>query len=230
MSLTILCVTRAEPYAEPFLSDLRAAATRLHAEFVVGADGQDAVEKLKGADAHVVPLRSKGYIESVLDEAIAACTGEYILRLDDDERISSCMLYWLEKLQYQEAPHWKFPRVHLWGDRARFIVNPPLWPDHQTRLSLKQYSGGRRMVHAGSPHGGGALAPVVIEHHKFLVKSYDERAAIAARYDKVQMGFGTGGMTPFNLPEVTWGPSQMQLEPVSRADYLAAEDAARVPA
>jgi hypothetical protein len=203
MSLTVLCVTRAEAYAWPFLRDLEDLAAGLDAQLVIGADGPEAKAVLcEGPVAgRIVPLQSQGYIESVLDEAIAACDGDYVLRLDDDERCSPALVQWLQNESYLEADHWKFPRAHFWGDDQSVIVTLHLWPDVQTRLSVKAKAGGQRFIHAGSPFGGGAEAPVYMEHHKFLVKSYDERRAIAERYDAVRLGYGTGGMLPFSLPE-----------------------------
>jgi hypothetical protein len=144
---------------------------------------------------------SKGYIESVLDEALEYTAGRYVLRLDDDERCSPAMVQWLREEQFLASDHWKFPRAHILSD-GRVSLHPQLWPDHQTRLSVRAKSGGRRWIHAGSPFGGGDEAPVVIEHHKFAVKSLQERMAIADRYDSIQPGSGNGGMQAFNVPEL----------------------------
>jgi hypothetical protein len=114
------------------------------------------------------------------------------------------MLTWLFHGHYWHADHWKFPRVHFWGDDQTVLMTPHLWPDHQTRLSTKSKSYGRRSVHAGSPFGGGEAADVCIEHHKFLIKSREERLGIAQVYDGVHPGFGTGGMKPFSLPEESY--------------------------
>lgn len=203
--LSLLCVTRAERYARPFLADLAVVGARLGAEVVCAADGAEAVERLQrlGLPVRVVPVISKGYLESVLDEAVAACTGDYVLRVDDDERLGPGMVTWLAAGGYAAHDHWKFPRMHLWGDTMTWIVTPHLWPDWQTRLSVKAKSGGRPAVHQGSPFGGGEEAPddVYLEHHKFLVKPAEVRRRIAQGYDRFSPGFGTGDMKPFSLPE-----------------------------
>jgi hypothetical protein len=204
MSLSILCVTRMEPHAWPFLWSMSFLADVLHAELVVGTDGAEAERRIPNhrwlAKPVVVSLRSKGYVESVLDTAVAACSGDYVLRLDDDERCSVAMVRWLVAKKYEAEPHWKFARAHLWRNDGVFILQPPLWPDHQTRLSVRDMAGGRTTIHAGSPHGGGALAPVVLEHHKFLVKQIKERREIVARYDALQPGAGTA-FAAFSVPE-----------------------------
>jgi len=180
-------------------------SSQLNAQFVVAADGDPARDTLKQVTWHRVPMvaavQSKGYLESVLDQALQFCDGQYILRLDDDERASQAMISWLQGEEYKHNPHWKFPRAHLWGDTRRVLLTPQLWPDHQTRMSIRSMAGGRNWIHCGSPHGGGAATECVIEHHKFLVKNADERWAIAHRYDGIAQGTGTGGMMAFNVPE-----------------------------
>jgi len=225
--LSILCVTKGESYARPFIQDMLRLAYSIGAEVVLAADGPTAMCNLRAwnTSARLVRVDSKGYIESVLDEAVDACRGVYILRLDDDERCSPAMEKWLDEVQYTQDVHWKFPRAHFWKDLRTCIINPPLWPDHQTRLSVKEMSGGRRTVHAGSPFGGGRLAPVVLEHHKFLIKSYEERLAIAKVYDSVHPGYGTGGMRPFSLPEDVYRQEELHLVTPHHCDFLARTDA-----
>lgn len=234
--LSVLCVTKAEPHAFDFLYSLTQVAAMVRGQLVIGADGDEAhrslVEAFTGdvglalsevGDVDVVPVRSSGYIESVHDQVLEHCCGDYVLRIDDDERCSPGMVEWLARGEYRQAPHWKFSRAHLWGDKDTVITNAPLWPDHQTRLSVKAQAGGRTGIHCGSPHGGGRLAPVYLEHHKFLVKSYAERQAIAARYDRVAAGAGTGVFLPFNLPEEAFVCPQ--LGPLAHFDAIAKEDA-----
>lgn len=216
--VTITCITKAEPFAERFLREMVDLARLVRGNTVLVADGHAAQTQIRKWGLPLAGVvQSKGYIESVLDQAISLCREGYILRLDDDEACSSSMCAWLESREFLASGHWKFPRLHLWRNDQTAIINAPLWPDHQTRLSLKAYSGGRTTVHAGSPHGGGTPAPVAIEHHKFLVKSPEERLEIAKRYDMFREGYGTGGMLPFQLPERVWQDHEMELSP---ADIL----------
>lgn len=185
--LTILCVTAGEPYAHRFIDWMRRDADVLDAEFVLIEDGRD--------------VQSDGTIESVLDEAISRCPDGYILRLDDDERMTYDMVAWLAGGAYQAADHWAFPRANLWPTEHTYVANRPLWPDLQTRLSVKALAGGRRAVHAGSPYGTGRVAPCVIEHHKFLVRTREERERLVERYEAVQPGAGRDYVM-FSLPEL----------------------------
>jgi hypothetical protein len=207
--LTILCVTKAEDYTIPFLEHFMDTAEALDCEYVFAIDDPDASRvknALRALDGMWIPVNSKGFIESVLDEAVSSCKTPYIFRIDDDEKFSPSLIEWLKAGSYRSADHWKFPRVHLWGDTEHFINAAPLYPDHQTRLSTKEKSGGRHTVHAGSPFGGGNVCPYPIEHHKFVVKSRVERLAIAERYEGIQQGSGFSWMTPFNDPESFFSP------------------------
>ncbi len=186
MNLTIVCISEGRSYAVPFIEEMRNAANILDAEFVYLRDGED--------------LHSGGYLESVLDEAVSRCPEGYILRLDDAERLPPETVEWLLSGAYQAQEHWAFPRRNLYGDPQHYIANPPLWPDLQTRLSVKETAGSRPEIHSGSPYGTGTVAPVPIDHHKFLVRSREEREALIQRYDNIAHGAGTG-YSMFSVPE-----------------------------
>lgn len=180
--LSLLVVTEHGPHAAPFLDRLAGIAAELGAEFVEH-DG-----------------RGARCLEDVLDDAIAACSDGWILRLDDDELPSPEMLDWLRAGRFIAGRHWAFPRMHLWPDEHSFITTAPLWPDVQTRLSMKELAGGRSVIHQGSPFGTGKVAPVAIEHHKFIVRPLEERRALVDRYDAIDAGAGSR-FAAFSLPE-----------------------------
>lgn len=84
-----------------------------------------------------------------------------------------------------------FPRCNvIEGDK--FILNKPLFPDLQTRLTKAEKAGGRKEIHAGSPFGTGTVIPCAIMHDKFIVRSYEERKSIAENYESVKTGCGLG--------------------------------------
>lgn len=207
LNLSIICVTKAEDCVLDLLHKLEMDAIYLSAEFVLVADGEESHRKLthsgfdrltKGVNTPVV--HSKGYIESVLDEALKYTTRDYILRIDDDESISKPMLKWLASGVWASHDNWTFPRAHLWGDETHYIADSPLWPDYQTRLSTKAKSGQRLAIHAPSPHGAGEIAPCHILHHKFLVRSYEDRVRILDGYESMQEGAGKDFIS-FSVPE-----------------------------
>lgn len=214
--LSILCVTRAEPHAARFLGSMLELAKHCDAELVVAADGLEAFERVLDLprladEADVVMVTSRGFIESVLDYAIESTHGDWILRLDDDERVNGPMGAWLQERAYLHEPHWSFRRLNLWGDEKHALDTSLLFPDPQTRLSRRELAGGRRSIHVASPHGLGRVAPqpVALEHHKFLVKSLDQRREVAARYERAQPGSGSGVFRYFYEPEECYTPEKL---------------------
>ncbi len=181
--LSILCVTEHGDHSPPFIADMAEIAEQLEAAFIL-YDG-----------------RGVGCIENVLDQAVATCPNGMILRLDDDERCSPEMRDWLEDCCWLEDNHWAFPRLNLWPNQFMHLTSHALYPDLQTRLSVKWKSGGRHLIHVGSPFGTGRVAPCAIEHHKFLVRSLEERRALADRYEQVAPGAGTNQYRAFSVPE-----------------------------
>lgn len=187
--LTILCVSQFGTHSESFVRHFAETADAIGARLVIGADATPPAW-MDSVACDCVALHSEGYIESVLDEAVAACDAGYVLRMDDDERISAPMVRWLADGDYRTNDHWAFPRMHLWPDEAHYITNAPLWPDLQTRLSVKAKAAGRSRIHAGSPFGTGRIAECVIEHHKFLARPLAERERLVEHYERLQSGAG----------------------------------------
>ena len=56
-------------------------------------------------------------------------------------------------------------------------------------------------MHAGAPYGLGTTAPVSILHHKYIVKSFEERVKIYEERDVAKMGDNAYAHMPFTLPE-----------------------------
>lgn len=186
MKLSVVCVTQALPRVWPFLRHFEDVAARCDAELVLCGDGLDAVVALSEGPVAgtIVSVRSRGFIEDVLDTAIAACSGEYVLRLDDDEKCSPAMVQWLAEKSYLAADRWAFPRAHLWGDPHTVLLEQGYFPDYQDRLSIRTKAGGWvKCPHSLSPLGYGNRAPVCLEHWCYLVKTLEEHRAIAAFYE-----------------------------------------------
>lgn len=219
MTLSILCVTNAEPHAGSFLLRMSRLARLLDAEFVIGLDGERAHKSgFNMWCTKTINLNGAGYIESVLDEAVNNCAGDFIFRLDDDEAASPALGKWLLSGAYKDADVWCFPRVYLWKDDQHYI--PELFPDVQTRLTTKGKAGGRNVIHSGSPYGTGRIAPYAIEHHKLLVKTIEERERILDHYETIQVGAGRRPeFAKYNLPELF--TSSLTSEDYSDGDYSA---------
>lgn len=193
MSLSILCVTNAPTHAGIFIGRMKKLSTILNCEFVLGLDGARARSSSLGVFADVVvntPEHDTELQECVLDYALDKCSGEYVLRLDDDEAVSPALEKWLYFHNYLRGQLYSFPRVYLYPDAQHILDNEGIYPDLQTRLGLKQLMGGFNSIHCGNPHGSGTTVPYAIEHHNLIVKSYQDRQKIADRYEGIREGAG----------------------------------------
>lgn len=191
--LSVLCVTRAKPYVLPFLEEIVALSRELNAECVFGAHGSDVeawARTRTNRDYGVRLIEVQGeYLEQMLTPALEACSGNYILRLDDDERCGPGMIEWLRTEQYRKHPNWHFARVHIWPDAEHYIANPPFYPDFQGRLSIPSQAARPVLLHAG-PSYPSYPAPLSarIEHHCFMLKSYEERKQLDLKYREIASG------------------------------------------
>jgi hypothetical protein len=201
MKLSVVCVTKNEAYALRFISKMCFQSQVLGGEFVLGLDNcENDLIFPKTAIIKIVPVHSKGYLESVLNEVISRCSGDWILRLDDDESMSEKLFDTLQHLDELKGDVFNLPRFNLWQDENHYIVNDPLFPDVQTRLAIREKSNWQDIIHCGGLYGGQVIdAPIY--HHKFLVKTRNERMAIAKRYEQIKSGAGYGPYKVFSLPE-----------------------------
>jgi hypothetical protein len=198
VELSLLCVTQGAERALPFLKTFSELCERLGAEFVCAADGDVAFNRLRewweaeGIVGALVKVQSQGFLESVLDDAIALTHGDYVLRLDDDESPSPAMERWLMEGRYRTFDIWSFARVHFWGDVNTVLMSRHYFPDVQTRLSVRRKAGGRNQLHEPSPFGAGCVAPVCMEHWNYIVKPDQEQRDDAARYESILKGGSQG--------------------------------------
>lgn len=191
MTLSICCVTNGNHYALTYLSYMRILADKLGCEFVVGMDKTESKAIKILADVAVkLPEHEVELQECVLDKAIEMCTGDYILRLDDDEKVSSALEHWILSRAYHLGELFAFPRVYMYPDTKHVLANDGVYPDLQTRLGKKEKMYGVNHIHAGNPHGTGLVIPYAIEHHNLIAKSYKERQKIADRYESIKPGCG----------------------------------------
>lgn len=205
IDLSILCVTNNEHHdTERFIEDMCRIAPFLSAEFVLGLDREKAQKsRIRHYATKALDLTADKLQEDVLDQAIAACSGEWILRLDDDEKVSNALLTWLITGAYKQGNLYAFPRIYMYPDADHFIANEGMWPDLQTRLGKKELMEGYTYVHAGNPNGTGVVVPYAIEHHKLLVRDFRERQKIGERYEQCRPGAGTRPeYARYNLPEL----------------------------
>ena len=182
MSISVLCVTRGEPHTPRFLHHFGLVAAFLRAEFVVARDRCDIV--VDGAKVIDVDCSSCPTCETVLEEAVAACSGDWILRLDDDETVSFAMLGCLLAADLAKYEAVGFPRAHLWGDEQTMLTNADYWPDVQMRFSKREWAV-RHTLHE-PPARLDAGVPGCLLHHVYLVRDREARRETAERYCRIQ--------------------------------------------
>lgn len=205
MTLSILAFTKGDAFAARFLSQFRALANDLSSEFVIAGDGTRGMALAQQYADRAIPVETIGIQESHIAIVAGECRGDWILKLDDDESLSPAMRDWLQAREWErgEEKGFGFPYAWLWGDARHFITTPPFWTDAHVRLLKKEIAQtwGTGM-HAGNPMTARTI-PVAHLHHKFLVKSLDERKEVARRYDALLDGAGTGEhFGKFTLPEI----------------------------
>ncbi len=74
-------------------------------------------------------------------------------------------------------------------------------PSTHLRLTNKANANWGRQIHGHFFGTYGVTIEHPILHHKFLVKSYEERVKIAERYESISAGAGSAGYLTFTLPE-----------------------------
>jgi hypothetical protein len=169
---------------QPFLEHFAACAEVIGAEFVLAVHSPTVpafIDRVP-ADTVVHIRREAPVLEGVLDDALPATTGRYVLRMDDDEMISTPMIEWLRKGLYLRQDSWFLTRFALWPDRSHVITAPcAFFPDFQVRLTTRAKFSRPPWIHAPAAHPAWR-APHYIEHHAFLVKTKEERRAMTAYY------------------------------------------------
>jgi predicted O-methyltransferase YrrM len=134
-----------------YIERLLHAARQFANEVVVGVDASssDATEQICGYYADkLFRLEPIGSSERAIAWLNEQCTGDWILRLDDDELPSTGLVRALPRLLGErEYTHYALPRRWIIdGSASKWIYQHPWWPDWQIRLfrnirSLLSYPG-----------------------------------------------------------------------------------------
>lgn len=153
----------------------------------VDASSDDSTEEIAYEHADkVLRIESPGYVERALAWLNDQCTGDWILRLDDDELPSVGLIELLPSLmEDREMTHYRLMRRTVIGEGGTdWIAQRPWWPDWKLRLfrnipSIVRIPG---RLHSGYEVQGGSrfLYRGSIYHYDFIY--HDERH----RRDKVR--------------------------------------------
>jgi len=205
--LSVLCLTNAPPARlSVVLEQFRSVAD----EIVLGADlrvgGSQQREYAALADL-VVPIDFT-YAEQHLASLAARSTGEWLLRMDDDEMLSPALLERIPWLIGQPIEQYWVPRRWLYESIAGWLSEPPWWPDYHNRLVRRNprlhFSG---VLHTGpEPAYPARYLDWPIYHFECLLKDRAERERKALDAERLRPGLEAPGGGPLNevyyVPEV----------------------------
>ena len=158
----------------------------------------DVDRKLQHLGARILNTRSAAFYNADFGAMVAACRGEWLLKVDYDEELSREWqdTRWRDELLRQdEFNHFWCPRRWLTG-RDTYIATEPWWPDWQLRLFRNQPDAitfpnqlHETMRMTGEP---GYLRTLAIHHHDLRLASRAAREAKAAAYEAQRPGGGLG--------------------------------------
>ncbi len=206
MSLSICCLTNApgERLAS-ILEWLRPIAD----EIVVGADSSVDEERRREyatiADT-VLPINFQ-FAERHLSWLAEQCSGDWILRVDDDEVPSPGLVERLPWLIMQQIEQYWVPRRWLYPTADRWLAELPWWPDYHNRLVRRnadlRFSG---VLHTGAdPVLPARFLEWPLYHLECVLKDRPSREAKVARTEEMRPGLTAPGGGPLNevyyLPE-----------------------------
>jgi hypothetical protein len=165
------------------------------------------------------------------------CSGDWILRLDDDELPGEDLLAALPRLtadRRHSCVH--LPRRHLHLDLGRYLRSHPWFPDYQARLlrnvpGLWRFDGrAHRDVEVLGEHLRAPASPLY--HLRYVITAEDGRLATIDRYEPMAHDLTTEAY-PVNalyVPERWSGVHTAPVPPRDRALIAAVADPAPAPA
>lgn len=164
-------------------------------EIVVAVDQTTADDTAEIAQCYtkdVFPIDSGGVpnLEALLPKANALCTGDWVLRIDDDERLGGMwnQAQTLTLANLNDLTYFFLPRRWLVPPGDRFIANAPWFPDLQLRLYRNSPALLRwpRHIHdlLGVKGRGYVLTDRWLEHDDFLLNDRTARERKCRHYQK----------------------------------------------
>lgn len=182
------------------LAPLIAHAKTFSDEVVIGVDSKttdNTFEVAQAAGADVVfwiendALTCNAGLEALVDH----CSGDWILRLDDDEYMEPSFLGLKDHLITQSAyTHFKFPRLHISSvSPLKWVDDSYLYPDYQMRFfkndkSILHFPGavGHTAITSDGPKG--RIFTTNIIHLNLAINTRQKREEKLQRYIKRHQG------------------------------------------
>jgi len=194
LNLSLAIVTKD---SESYIQRLLQAGAAFADEIVVAIDASttDRTEEICARYADkLYRIEPVGFVERALAWLNDQCSGDWILRLDDDELPSAGLVEALPRLMRdREITHYWLQRRWVVGqDQTRWLAGLPWWPDWQPRLfrnlpSIVRVPG---RVHSSYIVQGDAqfIYEGVIYHYDLVYHSLARRQSKVALYDELSPG------------------------------------------
>jgi hypothetical protein len=149
--------------------------------------------------------------ERMLPWLYAQCSGDWILKLDDDEVPSTTLLESLRAAADPSVTHVWFPRRWLFGSVDTYLDAAPWVPDFQLRLSVNDSRFVRfpGVLHIPIEVVGPARYVDAPIYHLEALRPRAEREQKARDYERERPGLRVGGLAfnhAFYLPELSDAP------------------------
>lgn len=205
-ALSVCCVTDQSPeQTAAVLAPLR----RVAGEIVIGLDRRLAPQRKafeRMADRVVVV--EPGPIEGNIAAVHAACSLEWVLRIDADEIVSAALVRALPTLVADDrVRQYAFTRRWLTPDARAWIDERPWWPDVQVRLVRRSTARFSAEVHAPVELDAPRLfVDAPIYHANAVLFSQADRQRKVLEYEVVHLG-GPGTLREDNV--VIYEPEQV---------------------
>jgi predicted O-methyltransferase YrrM/glycosyltransferase involved in cell wall biosynthesis len=183
--------------SEQFIERLLQAGAEFADELIIGVDrsSTDSTEDICAQYADkLFRLEPIGTSERALAWLNDQCSGDWILRLDDDELPSAGFVNALPRLMRdRNYTHYWLPRRWVVGDeRSRWIAEHPWWPDWQIRFfrnipSLVSFPG---QLHTDYEvqGAGGYFSEGSLYHYALVERNEQQRREKVAQYERISPG------------------------------------------
>ena len=196
-------------------------------EIVIGVDSKttdDTFSRCQAAGADVVfTIQNEAQTcNAGLEMLVARCSGDWILRLDDDEYVEPQLQAWFGNLMHQTRyTHFKIPRLHLCHiDPLEWVNDSYLYPDYQMRFfkndkNLMHFPGA--VGHTSITCNGkkGRLFGGNIVHLNLAINSRQKRQAKLEKYIRRHQG---GWVHPINEYALLFEEFNYNIEPYNHPD------------
>jgi hypothetical protein len=181
----------------PFIERLLQAGAEFADEIIIGVDrsSTDTTEDICARYADkLFRLEPIGTSERALAWLNDQCSGDWILRLDDDELPSAQFVDALPRLMRdRNYTHYWLPRRWIIGNtRSQWIAEHPWWPDWQVRFfrnlpSLVSFPG---QLHTDYivQGAGGYFSEGSLYHYALVERSEEQRRQKVAQYEAISPG------------------------------------------